>query len=243
MTIDARALMYPGQMPALRWGTEAPPDASAARERIIDAAEACFQRFGVAKTTVEDVATRANVSRATVYRYFDGRDDIILGVLLRQGSRFLDRLEHRLATEPDLRSAILAGVIYTIKAVRADDVLAMLFSSESAGLTGTVAGTSDALFRTTADFLRPQFERARRVGDLRPDVDIDDAAEWTLRVILSLLTVSGPRTRTEDELRAYLDTFLIPSLVTDRRGGTARRHRRGAARTPVPTRPEASATA
>ena len=39
-------------MSQLRWGTEAPNDTAAARERLIDAAEACFQRFGVMKTTV-----------------------------------------------------------------------------------------------------------------------------------------------------------------------------------------------
>ena len=40
-------------MSQLRWGTEAPNDTAAARERLVDAAEACFQRFGVMKTTIE----------------------------------------------------------------------------------------------------------------------------------------------------------------------------------------------
>lgn len=200
-------------MTALRWGAEAPADASAARERIIDAAEACFQRYGVTKTTIEDVATNAKVSRATIYRYFDGRDDIILAALLREASRFLERLDERLAIQPDFQSAIVAGVISTVKAVRADEILALLFSPESAGLAGAVAGASEALFRSTADFLRPRFEKARQSGELRANIGLDDAAEWTLRVILSLLTVSGPRARSDDELRAYLHTFLVPALV------------------------------
>jgi AcrR family transcriptional regulator len=225
-------------MTALRWGAEAPPNATAARERIIDAAEACFQRFGVTKTTIEDVATAAGVSRATIYRYFDGRDDIILGALLREASRFLDRLGDRLATQPDFQSAIVAGVIYTVKAVRADDVLALLFSAESAGLTGSLVGASEALFRTTAGFLRPHFEAALESGELRSDIDLDEAAEWTLRVILSQLTVSGPKARSDDELRTFLHTFLVPALVADpqpvpaprrtvrRHGGTTARRRR-----------------
>ncbi|MBI1843295.1 MAG: TetR/AcrR family transcriptional regulator, partial [Actinobacteria bacterium] len=43
-------------MPKLRWGAEAPTDSDQSRERLIDAAEACFERYGVMKTTVEDVA-------------------------------------------------------------------------------------------------------------------------------------------------------------------------------------------
>ena len=200
-------------MTKLRWGADAPNDTSAARERLIDAAEACFHRYGVMKTTVEDVAATAKVSRATVYRYFDGRDAIILGVLLREAGRFLGRLSDKLAAQPDLETAVVTGVIFTVKAVRADENLALLFAPEAAGMTGSVAGASAALFDVTAEFLKPLFHAAQESGQLRPGVDLDDAAEWTLRTILSLLTVAGPRPRSAAEQYRYLQTFLVPALV------------------------------
>ena len=53
------------------------------RERVVESAERCFAQYGVAKTTVEDVARLAGVSRASVYRYFPGgRDEIVLAALL-----------------------------------------------------------------------------------------------------------------------------------------------------------------
>ncbi len=200
-------------MTNLRWGADAPNDTSAARERLIDAAEACFHRYGVMKTTVEDVAATAKVSRATVYRYFDGRDAIILAVLLREAGRFLGRLRDKLAAQSDLETAVVTGVIFTVKAVRADENLALLFVPEAAGVTGSVAGASAALFEVTAGFLRPLFHAAQESGQLRPGVDLDDAAEWTLRTILSLLTVAGPRQRSAAEQYRYLQTFLVPALV------------------------------
>ncbi len=200
-------------MTKLRWGADAPNDSSAARERLIDAAEACFHRYGVMKTTVEDVAATAKVSRATVYRYFDGRDAIILGVLLREAGRFLGRLSDKLAAQPDLETAVVTGVIFTVKSVRADENLALLFAPEAAGMTGSVAGASAALFDVTAEFLKPLFYAAQESGQLRPGVDLDDAAEWTLRTILSLLTVAGPRPRSAAEQYRYLQTFLVPALV------------------------------
>lgn len=202
-------------MTKLRWGADAPNDTSAARERLIDAAEACFHRYGVMKTTVEDVAATAKVSRATVYRYFDGRDAIILGVLLREAGRFLGRLRDKLAAQPDLETAVVTGVIFTVKAVRADENLALLFAPEAAGVTGSVAGASAALFDVTAEFLKPLFQAAQESGQLRPGVDLDDAAEWTLRTILSLLTVTGPRQRSAAEQYRYLQTFLVPALVAN----------------------------
>ena len=39
---------------------------------------ACIERWGLAKTSLEDVATEAGLSRATLYRWFaGGRDQLI----------------------------------------------------------------------------------------------------------------------------------------------------------------------
>jgi AcrR family transcriptional regulator len=97
-------------MARLRWGTQAPSDTDAARERLIDAAEASFLRYGVMKTTIEDVAAFANVSRATVYRYFAGREELILGVLLRSADQFFDRLGRRLGRAADNGEALVVGI-------------------------------------------------------------------------------------------------------------------------------------
>ena len=58
---------------ARRSGT-LPSDAQAAKARLMDAAEECFDRYGVVKTTMDDIAKTAGVSRPTVYRHFDDRD-------------------------------------------------------------------------------------------------------------------------------------------------------------------------
>jgi AcrR family transcriptional regulator len=56
------------------------------RERLLDAAEECLTQFGPQKTSMEDVARAAGMSRATVYRYFDNRDALLRGVASRQSS-------------------------------------------------------------------------------------------------------------------------------------------------------------
>jgi hypothetical protein len=65
----------------------------------------------------------------------------------------------------------------------------------------------------TALFLRPYFEKGRADGSLRIDLDLDEAAEWTLRAILTLITVKGPQTRTQAQLRSFLQTYLVPALI------------------------------
>ncbi len=199
--------------PALRWGSAAPRDAGSARDLLLDAAEACFEHGGVAATTMEAIAKRANVSRATLYRYFAGRDAVVSGVILRATERYLDRVRPRIAKQPDLGSAVLEFVSVTVRAARRDETIGMLFRSDdhvAAGI-GAAEATSVALFEMVTSFLRPVF--AAHWSDLRPGVSVDDAAEWILRTVLSLLSVRGPRRRSADGLERYLQQFLLPAIV------------------------------
>jgi AcrR family transcriptional regulator len=183
-------------------------------ERLLAATQACFERYGVMKTTVEDIASAAGMSRATVYRYVSGRDDLILAVLMRSADRFFGRLGKRLLRPTgSIGDRIVDGILYTLDQVRADENLKMLFAPEAAGVTGTIAGASEALFKQSAEYLRPLLSRAQDAGELRPDLDADELAEWLIRVILSLLTVQGPRPRSRAEIRTLLEHYLLPVLA------------------------------
>lgn len=198
------------------WRSDAPASVDAARGRLIDAAERCFSRFGAAKTTLEDIASEAGVSRATVYRYFDGgRDEIVLGVVLREANLFLESLQRRLQRESDLSGSIVEGVLYTVSTVRKNDHLAILFAPDVAGQTSAIAGASTALFEITTDFLRPIFEAARQENQLRPGIEAEEASEFVLRFILSLLSVNGPRTRSAAKERGFVRRFCAGALVAD----------------------------
>src|SRR3954467_1839147 len=48
------------------------------RDRVLAAAYTCVTRFGLAKTTIEDVVKESSVSRATIYRHFPGGRDELL---------------------------------------------------------------------------------------------------------------------------------------------------------------------
>lgn len=195
---------------------DSPPVVDATRERLIDAAERCFERYGVAKTTVEDIAGAADVSRATVYRYFDrGRDEVVLGVILREAERFLEQINREIAETEHLEDALVTGLLFTLRTVRASPTLALLFDPEVAGATGAIVGASDALLDLIRQYLAPQLERAQAQGRLRDDLDLDGAAEFLLRTILSLLTVEVPVARDERQMADFIRTYVSPAFVPD----------------------------
>lgn len=70
-------------------------EAAARRTRILHSARWCFLNFGFAKTSFEDIAKRANISRTSLYRIFKNKEDVFTAV-------FADWL---VARHPDARQA------------------------------------------------------------------------------------------------------------------------------------------
>lgn len=189
-------------------------------ERVLGSAERCFERFGVAKTSVEDIARGAGVSRKTVYRYFEGgRDDVVLTVLLRRGAPEYARIRALVDAEPDVSQAIAIGVAQTICRIGADEHLALLFAPDYGGRTTEIAGRSEAVFEATRALLETVFARARDEERLRPGIELDDATEWVLRIIGSFVSVDTGTPRTEEGLRDLLRRCLAPAFFDDSRAG------------------------
>ncbi|MBV9351818.1 MAG: TetR/AcrR family transcriptional regulator [Mycobacterium sp.] len=57
---------------------------SSARERIVAAAYELFTRRGIRAVGMDEVIERAGVARATVYRHFGSKDELVLAVLQRR---------------------------------------------------------------------------------------------------------------------------------------------------------------
>lgn len=60
------------------------PPASAARERILDAAYQLFSRRGVRGVGVEELLAQSGVAKATFYRHFPSKDHLVLAFLERR---------------------------------------------------------------------------------------------------------------------------------------------------------------
>ncbi|MGA7633990.1 MAG: TetR/AcrR family transcriptional regulator [Terriglobales bacterium] len=57
-------------------------EAAVRRAKILIAARWCFLNFGFAKTTFEDIAKRANLSRTLLYRIFKDKEEIYQAVFM-----------------------------------------------------------------------------------------------------------------------------------------------------------------
>ncbi|HWC31800.1 MAG TPA: TetR family transcriptional regulator [Actinomycetota bacterium] len=106
---------------------DAPADT---RTRILDAAFRSVERFGLSRFTVDDVAKAAGLSRQTVYRYFDSKDDLVMALVLREEEAFIDGVRAEFETHGDFEAAMTAAIRYCLVSARAHPLLDRLLAAE-----------------------------------------------------------------------------------------------------------------
>lgn len=147
--------------------------ATVARERIETAAAELFFERGIDNVGVADIAARAGCSRATLYRQAGGKSELVHRVLTRAAGTVAERVAATIEPYRGARRAVEA-ILASVAAIRADPALAQW-------LTRTRTGGGDEILATA-----PELRRfATLLTRIAPD---DEAAQWIVRVVLSLLT-------------------------------------------------------
>lgn len=188
-------------------------------QRICDAMLACVARWGLTKTTLEDVAREAGCGRATIYRTFQGgKGQVIAAVLVREADRFRTEVEAALVGTPahpvdpdDLTEVLTAGVVAAAGFLAGHDALRYLLAHEPDVVLPHVAFHRLAgLFALVGDFAVPHL--ARFVGEGEP---ARRAAEWLARVVLTYVVnpVHGVDLTDPVAARHLLSTYVVPGLT------------------------------
>jgi AcrR family transcriptional regulator len=194
---------------------------STMRERILDAADACYAQYGIGKTTVEDVARAADLSRATVYRHFRTHDDLLLAVVAREAARTADEARRRLRRYRDVGSWIVEGLLFCLDEIPARPALARLFSPDALGAASRLVLSSEQLLRIGTDLLRPVFEPAREQGRLREGLELDALMEWVFRILVSYLAAPSHVAPSRPAMRRLLRRMILPAVLEGFEDGDA----------------------
>jgi AcrR family transcriptional regulator len=198
-----------------RWGTSKNADSLEARNRILDAASRCFDRVGVHKTTLADVAREAKVTRTTLYRHFENRDAIVVGVMLRETRYFRDRILEATSGIEDVGEFIVEGILFCLREAPRRRLHIYLFEGEASILMGKLFLTSEQLFEIGVELLRPLFEPAREKGLLRDGIDLPTLLDWTSRITISYMTTPSLRIEDAEEMRQVLRRLLLPAVMAN----------------------------
>ena len=189
-----------------------PHDSEAAQAHFIDAAEACFERYGVVKTTMEDIAKMAGVSRPTVYRHFSDRDSLILAVVMRRARSLIGKAQAFIRRQERFEDQLVEGLLFLVKTGRRDPFIRILVSPEHLDMAQQILGATDAVVDLTQAMWGPILLEAAARGELNPDLDLRDIAVWLTHVQLILVGRFDVATD-DDDIRRMLRTFLAPAFL------------------------------
>ena len=180
------------------------------RERILAATLVSLARYGVAKTTLEDVAKEAGCARATVYRYFGGKQDLLDAAVAHEAARLFAAIDDAAGRETRLEDALVAMATTAAHELLEHDALQFVLAHEpELVLPWITFDGCDRFVATTAAALAPTFAR------FVPEAEADRAARWCTRVLLAYLGAEdAPVTMTdEQQVRALVRDFVAPALV------------------------------
>ncbi len=198
------ALADPIAAPLLTSGIQA----SGIHERAVAATLVCIARHGLGKTTIDDVAREAGCSRASLYRYFDGRAELVAAAVELEAARIAEHVRDAAESADTLEDALVAIVHTASQELGEHPALRFVADFEPELLLPHLTfGGGDRFLARAAAAIAPSLER------FVPG-DAERAAEWVARVSLTLwLCPSGPVSLADpDRLRAYLRAFVVPAI-------------------------------
>lgn len=96
---------------------------------ILDTAHAVFETYGVRRANIEDVATRAGVSRSTIYRRFPTKDELFERVVRREAELFFAAL-NQATNGHNPREAVIEAFTLGVRLIRDSPLYSRIAESE-----------------------------------------------------------------------------------------------------------------
>jgi AcrR family transcriptional regulator len=202
----AKAARVAGSVVVLPHEVGIPAAPPAELDPYLDAAGAVFAKYGITRSSVQDIARRMGVNRATVYRQVGNIESAARLLLAREINRAMSSL-------PPLPAGA-SGADYVIEMVaglvtfaRSQPVAMKVLHDEPELIGPFLATDMGALIGRVSESVRPLLEAAMGAG-LIATRDAGALAEWITRIGLSVI-IAPPA----GELRDFLSVVLRPALV------------------------------
>jgi AcrR family transcriptional regulator len=141
------------------------------RRRIAEAALALFASQGYTVTSVDDVVTRARVSKSAFYEFFESKEHCFREVLASEGGALIQDVLTTAATGHDHHERLRLGITRFVSMCYERSDVARLLIVESVGLSAGVEGLRHDLQAQFADAVAEEVRHAMAHDTFYADKD------------------------------------------------------------------------
>jgi len=182
-------------------------------DKALAAAQRCFVRFGLEKTTMEDIASEAGLSRATIYRYFNSKIEIAEEIGLRGVAAINATVVSQIAPITGPVARLVEAIATSIEFVTQNVYLRGLLTGEMRPVMQGLRKHSQGIDELTRARYEPLLFAAIEAGELPADLAVDEVIDWIMLVEVALITRDTPDAFGAEGLRAYLSRYVIHGLA------------------------------
>jgi AcrR family transcriptional regulator len=186
--------------------------------RILRATLEQAELIGIRRTTMEDVARRSGVGRATLYRRFPTKAALIDAVVLSEVRRFLDGDVQARSLSTTLEDRLVYSTVFTVTFLREHALLKKLLRTEPETILPSLTIDAGAIIDFATDqsaaMLRDEIYGATPTTPAQ-DRHLRTVAELQTRLTLSFIVTphTSINLATIDDTRAYVRTYLLPMIT------------------------------
>ena len=181
---------------------------------VLDAVRECCERWGVDKTTIDDIAKVSGVSRATLYRMFPGGRDVLFEAhRVRELDDFFSRLVEGIGDADTLHDFLARAISVAMRELSGDEHLATMLASAPGEVISemTVDGLPRIIRVATAYLLA-------LVDPFLPRAEARQLIDLTVRLVISYFLAPNDDLDLCDEAVAH--AFVAPFLPAEHRQPT-----------------------
>ena len=151
-------------------------EASEEVERILAATVRVMERSSPQEPRVSDIVAEAGSSKKAFYRYFAGKDALLLAVLERGVAIIVSYLDHQMAKEVTPRDKIARWIYGALAQVAEPQLTSMSRAVANQITLSATAGDTEDVMAPMRDLL---LEPVRAMGSAEPERDADAVFQLT----------------------------------------------------------------
>lgn len=186
------------------------PEYAEVRQRIVDTAIEIIAKSGFNKFRFDDLADRTGYNRATLYRYFDSKDELITAVMMTLMHEITNDIIRKTARKKVTRKNFtdeLHNIITNLRSHRRYKIVMDVQNVERFSQL-----THEYFSAITTDMLEKFMMDNPSGRVLKPGISIPDAVHWLMHQIISY-GFFGLKGINEKQQKAYLEKMVVSVII------------------------------